>query len=114
MGARGRSAAFITAWEGHSSIMELLIKHGLNVSSRAVHDEWTTLHKAAEQGHEDIVRMLLDAGAPPDTRSLPDKQFPNGTTPLELTKKEAVVEMIRTAIEQQESVTESLAPPVAV
>ena len=75
--------------------MELLINHGANVSSCARHDGWTTLHKAAEMGHEAIVKLLLDAGAPPDMRTLPDKGFPDGATPLDVCKKESVAQMIR-------------------
>jgi ankyrin repeat protein len=42
----------------------------------AAHNGATTLHRAAWRGHVDIVKMLLDAGAPVDPRNN------NGATPL--------------------------------
>ena len=64
LNAWGRSVAFIAAWENRVEIMRLLLKHGMNASGCAAHDNWGPIHKAAEMGNEEIVRLLLDYGPP--------------------------------------------------
>ena len=41
-------------------------------------------------GNAAMVRMLLDAGADPAKRTLPDKTFPEGVTPISITRSESV------------------------
>ena len=64
LNAWGRSVAFIAAWENRVEIMRLLLKHGMNASGCAAHDNWGPIHKAAEMGNDEIVRLLLDYGPP--------------------------------------------------
>ena len=82
--AWGRNALFLAAWEGEAATIDVMLEHGANASSCAAHDEWTALHKAVEMGHTRIVQSLLDAGVDPSARTLPDKSYAEGVTPLML------------------------------
>jgi len=82
--AWGRNALFLAAWEGEAATIDVMLEHRANASSCAAHDEWTALHKAVEMGHTRIVQSLLDAGVDPSARTLPDKSFTEGVTPLML------------------------------
>merc|ERR1719231_75223 len=96
--AWGRNAMFIAAWEQQDEIVSEMIAAGANVSAGAQHDEWTALHKAAEMGNVAMVRMLLDAGADPTKRTLPDSSFPKGVTPMAITKSKEVKRVLKPAI----------------
>jgi len=96
--AWGRDAMFVAAWEQQDAIVEELILAGANVSASAQHDEWQAIHKAAEVGNAKMVQMLLDAGADPQARTLPDDAFPKGVTPLSITKSKEVKAVLKPAI----------------
>jgi len=98
--AWGRTALFIATWEGHTRIVIEMVHAGANVSSGADHDEWTALHKASEMGNSELVRILLEAGADPTHRTLPDKSFPTGVTAMDVTGNEQVKRMLGVAIEK--------------
>ena len=56
------------AFQGRAEIARVLIEHGLDPSDRHA-DGYTPLHRACwghEQRHTDTVRVLLEAGVPPD------------------------------------------------
>lgn len=61
----GNTCAHIAAMQGSVSVLQQLMKFDQSVvtSSRNRTSESTPLHLAAEGGHADVVRMLLDAGA---------------------------------------------------
>jgi len=98
--AWGRNAMFIAAWEGRTEIVREMIAAGANVSAHANHDLWNSLHKAAEMNNVEMVRMLLEAGADPTRRTLPDDTFPKGTTALALTKNKDCKRLLKAAIKE--------------
>ena len=59
---RKEGKKLITAEEGYTEIVEMLLTKGADVNAR---DEggWTALKRAAGQGHTEIVEMLLAKGA---------------------------------------------------
>ena len=65
--AWGRNAIFLAAWEGQTEVMEMLIKHGADVHGASQHDAYTALHKAAGEGHTEVVRTR--ACTPPCARA---------------------------------------------
>jgi len=76
-GRRGISALGRIAMRGDVDVADLLIKHGANVNyQNRVHPNHTVLMKAIIQGHANMVELLLNRGANPDT---PSHQ---GITPL--------------------------------
>jgi ankyrin repeat protein len=68
----GENAMMIASLQGLTPMVKLLIDKDAEVNKKG----WAPLHYAATNGHDDIVKMLLDASAYVDAES------PNGTTPL--------------------------------
>lgn len=54
------------AWAGKQDSVLLLIKEGANVDARNDYSQETPLMYAAQQGHMDVVKILLANGASPD------------------------------------------------
>ena len=63
----GNTCAHMAAMQGSVAVLQQLMKFDLSVvtSSRNRTSESTPLHMAAEGGHADVIKMLLDAGANP-------------------------------------------------
>jgi len=58
-------AAFAWACEfGRTSVVDFLLRHGIDVDAKLPHDHQTGLHWAAYGGHADTVKLLLERGAP--------------------------------------------------
>ncbi|WP_244285643.1 MULTISPECIES: ankyrin repeat domain-containing protein [Caballeronia] len=68
----GENAMMLAALNGDATFVNLLIAKEAEVNKKG----WTPLHYAATNGHDDIVKILLDHSAYIDAGS------PNGTTPL--------------------------------
>jgi ankyrin repeat protein len=62
----------LAALNGDMDMVQLLISKDAEVNKKG----WAPLHYAAANGHDDIVKLLLDHSAYVDAGS------PNGTTPL--------------------------------
>ena len=60
---------------GHGDIARALLRHGARAGAET-NDDRTAAHVAAAQGHDEILRIVLDAGAPIEGRDR------NGATPL--------------------------------
>lgn len=73
----GRTPLHIAAWQGHTAMVELLLRHGADVNATD-REQRTPLQSAAWQGHENVVWLLLKAGA----RS--DQPCAQGATPLSI------------------------------
>ena len=69
---RGETALMMASMIGNAETVSLLIEKGAEVDR----DGWSPLHYAASNGRNDIVKVLIAAGADIDARS------PNGSTPL--------------------------------
>jgi uncharacterized protein len=68
----GENAMMLAALNGDTTFVNLLIAKDAEVNKKG----WTPLHYAATNGHDDVVKILLDHSAYIDAGS------PNGTTPL--------------------------------
>ncbi|HEY1997311.1 ankyrin repeat domain-containing protein [Paraburkholderia sp.] len=68
----GENAMMLAALNGDMNMVQLLIGKDAEVNKKG----WAPLHYAAANGHDDIVKLLLDHSAYVDAGS------PNGTTPL--------------------------------
>jgi uncharacterized protein len=68
----GENAMMLAALNGDIAMVQLLISKDAEVNKKG----WAPLHYAAANGHDDIVKLLLDHSAYVDAGS------PNGTTPL--------------------------------
>lgn len=76
--ATGKQRADGFSWAcefGRTSVVDFLLRTGIDVDAKLPHNGQTGLHWAAYGGHADIVRLLLDHGAAVDIR---DDSF-NGT-----------------------------------
>ena len=58
----GRTPLHIAAWQGHTSMVELLLRYGADVNA-VDREQRTPLQSSAWQGHESVVWLLLKAGA---------------------------------------------------
>lgn len=54
------TALMKAAWNGHADTVEALIKNGADVILRNKEGGWSALVWAAEKGHKDAVRVLLE------------------------------------------------------
>jgi uncharacterized protein len=70
--AAGENAMMLAALNDDATFVNLLIAKDAQVNKKG----WSPLHYAATNGHDDIVKLLLDHSAYVDAGS------PNGTTPL--------------------------------
>ncbi|WP_374192416.1 ankyrin repeat domain-containing protein [Trinickia acidisoli] len=68
----GENAMMLAALNGDTGLVQALIDKGAEVNKKG----WAPLHYAAANGHDDIVKLLLEHSAYVDAGS------PNGTTPL--------------------------------
>ena len=74
---RGETLLHISAARGVRSLVEHLLDNGAEVDARS--EQGTPLGYAAMQGHAEIVKLLLDRGASPNTGG-PDAMSPLGFT----------------------------------
>jgi ankyrin repeat protein len=73
------NAAFAWACEfGRTSVVDFLLRQGMEVDAKLPHDQQTGLHWAAYGGHMDTVKLLLERGA---LVNATDESY--GGTPLE-------------------------------
>jgi len=68
----GDTALMIACFKGNKAAVEALLAKGAEVNKPG----WTPLHYAAANGHDEIIRLLLDKSAYIDAES------PNKTTPM--------------------------------
>lgn len=76
----GRTPLHIAAWQGHASMVELLLRYGADVNA-VDREQRTPLQSCAWQGHESVVWLLLKAGA------RGDQPCSQGATPLSIGMK---------------------------
>lgn len=68
----GDTPLMIASFQGNLPAVQALLARGAQVNREG----WTPLHYAATNGHDDVVRLLIEKGARLDARS------PNNTTPM--------------------------------
>ena len=64
----GHGPAQVAASRGRGAVLEALFKHDPMLLQHNIQDcnGWSLLHRAANQGHTEVVRLLLERGANPD------------------------------------------------
>uniref|UniRef100_A0A0P5ALS6 No mechanoreceptor potential C n=1 Tax=Daphnia magna TaxID=35525 RepID=A0A0P5ALS6_9CRUS len=92
----GNTCAHIAAMQGSVDVLQQLMKFDLSIvtASRNRTSESTPLHLAAEGGHADVVKILLEAGA------LPQDENKAGFTAIQLAAKNGhnvVIDVLRDA-----------------
>jgi ankyrin repeat domain-containing protein 50 len=78
-GSYGATPLIGAAIRGHTPIAGILLEHGADIDASHGYDGKTALHRAAQGGHLDTVRLLLRKGANIEARD------DEGNTPLRLT-----------------------------
>ena len=73
---RGLTALHAAAYGGNLQVVELLVAKGASVNDSGNLFKMSPLHAAAEEGHADVVKALLDA------KAAIEAQERNGYTPL--------------------------------
>lgn len=84
----GECALYPASAGGDLETVELLLKHGADPSYPTQY-LWTPLHWAVGNGHEDVVKALLHAGASPTAAS------DTGKTPLDMTSNSTMAGIIQ-------------------
>lgn len=79
----GRTPLHIASWQGHTAMVELLLRYGADVNA-VDREQRTPLQSSAWQGHESVVWLLLKAGA------RGDQPCSQGATPLSIGTLRAV------------------------
>jgi uncharacterized protein len=86
----GFTALHFAAFFGHADAASLLVSHAADVDAHG--SGWMTgtpLHSGTSSGHDEVVRVLLDAGADPGARQS------GGWTPLHAAAHNGDVETVR-------------------
>ena len=83
------TSLIIASAKGHKKIVETLLEENVQINRRAL-DGSTALYRACENGHFDVVEMLLIKGANPN---VPDKSMPN-ISPLTIVYQNGYVSLI--------------------
>ena len=81
----------MAALNGDLNFVNLLIAKDAEVNKKG----WTPLHYAAANGHDDIVKLLLDHSAYVDAGS------PNGTTPLMMAARGGHVSTVKLLLDER-------------
>lgn len=63
---QGRTPLHVSAWQGHTEMVALLLTCGHAQVDAVDLENRTALHSASWQGHHEIVKLLLEHGAVPD------------------------------------------------
>ncbi|KAL8822146.1 MAG: hypothetical protein Q9191_007112 [Dirinaria sp. TL-2023a] len=63
-----RTPLMHSAWRGDEAVIGVLLKSGADITMRSVNGD-TALHDAVRNAHEGASRLLLEAGADPDTKN---------------------------------------------
>src|ERR1700757_5086982 len=68
----GSTPLHCATWKGHLAVVELLLKHGADVSAENNNDHWgtTPLHAAAHANQRAIAELLITHGADINARNL--------------------------------------------
>ena len=85
LNAKKESALAFAARNGHTEACKLLLEAGISIDHEIEEDYWTSLHRAAANGHESTVRELLHQVQERDTAKhdkLINHKNPKGITPL--------------------------------
>jgi ankyrin repeat protein len=88
-------ALHLLSKRGDTTAVEWLLEHGANPDALWAHwdADVTPLHLAAAQGHADVVRALLDAGA--DSQIRDSKHDGDAFAWAEFFKKPEIVQLLR-------------------
>lgn len=98
----GKSPICYASHLGLIRVVSKLIDKGANVDRRTFKTGFTPLHEAAERGHEEIITLLLNAGANPNARCNDEYEDAElgDSTPLDLAIKHKhlkVIELLQQA-----------------
>lgn len=94
-GADGFPPLALAAFFGQRSAVELLLRHGAEVSAHARHPfQVTALHAALAGPQPDLARLLVDAGADVNARQQ------GGFTPLHTTAQNSQLELTRLLLDR--------------
>jgi ankyrin repeat protein len=91
----GENAMMMAALNGDLDFVNLLIAKDAEVNKKG----WAPLHYAAANGHDDIVKVLLDHSAYVDAGS------PNGTTPLMMAARGGHVSTVKLLLDNGADLT---------
>lgn len=86
----GDTALMIASFLGNAPALAALLEKGAQVNQTG----WTALHYAAANGHDGIIRMLLDKSAYIDAES------PNKTTPLMMAARAGKIHTVKLLLDE--------------
>jgi ankyrin repeat protein len=91
----GENAMMLAALNGDMEMVQLLVSKDAEVNKKG----WAPLHYAAANGHDDVVKLLLDHSAYVDAGS------PNGTTPLMMAARGGHVSTVKLLLDNGADLT---------
>jgi ankyrin repeat protein len=96
----GRTSLGFASWRGYTELIELLLDCSPNVKLGSILD--SSISTAAEGGHVEAMKLLLNRGADPNT-TIPSELFnfwePSGHTPIMQAAKSGMEEAVKLLLE---------------
>ncbi|XP_076456786.1 uncharacterized protein LOC143291073 [Babylonia areolata] len=93
------SSLMFAAYHGHTEVVRALVAADCDINANGSINKWTALHWAVDRGQEEVVYLLVEAGADPGKKNM------RGETPADRCKSQKVKDFLLNALNQRQGET---------